>query len=350
MNILFFQNCISPHQIPYIKELSLNSYVDKIFLLVPRYDYNERKEMGWDNKKLIYKTNIKLFYKPSEEIIRDLLKNNINSYCFFSGIRADHDIFNWFNISLDYNVRRYIITEPPFTFNKPLWMHYIRFFLQDYKYVQYINGVFAIGEEAVKYYKNISKKWKVFPFQYVTEHHKRLKGTPNGKLKLLYIGNLCKRKNVKIVIQALKGLEDIEFTIVGDGKERHVLEKIAYKNNVSVSFIGVKNMEEIPYIIQEHDVLVLPSLHDGWGAVVNEAMDLGLYVIVSNKCGAKMMIEKEKTGDIFISNNVASLKKSITNSIILKNTIRDRINNNIVLFEKFRGKSVSQYFINCIKE
>ena len=29
-------------------------------------------------------------------------------------------------------------------------------------------------------------------------------------------------------------------------------------------------MKEIPSIMQENDVLVLPSLHDGWGAVVNK--------------------------------------------------------------------------------
>lgn len=349
MNFIFFQNCVSPHQIPYIKELASNPNIKEVVLIVPRYDYNDRQEMGWDNKRLIENTGIKLLLKPNEEVIKELLERNNFSFLFFSGIRADENVFNWFKISLNYNVKRYIITEPPFTFNKPLWMHYIRFFLQDYKFVKYINGIFGIGEDAVKYYKNISKKWEVFPFQYVTEHNERKKGAPTGNLKLLFVGSLCKRKNVKIVIKALKGLNNIEFTIVGDGKEKQKLEKLANKSNVSVSFLGTKSMKEIPSIMQEHDVLVLPSLHDGWGAVVNEAMDLGLYVLVSDKCGSKMMIEKGKTGNIFVSNDINSLKNSIIQSIKHKNIIRERINDNISYFEKFRSKSVSHYFINCLK-
>lgn len=346
MTLLFFQNCVSPHQIPYIKELTLNPSVKNVFLIVPRFDYNERQEMGWDNKRLLDNTGIKLLYRANEKTIKELLSEN--SYCFFSGIRADADVFAWFNISLKYKVKRYIITEPPFTYNKPLWLHYIRFFLQDYKFVKYIDGIFGIGEDAVKYYKNISKRWNVFPFLYVTEHNERTKGIPTGKLKLLFVGNLCKRKNVKIVIEALKGIKDIEFSILGDGEEKLELERLANKNKVAVSFLGFKSMKEVPSIMQEHDVLILPSLHDGWGAVVNEAMDLGLYVIVSDRCGARMMIEKHKTGDIFISNSYISLRGFISYVNENKEYIRANMYKNIDSFNRFRGNKIAEYFINCL--
>ncbi|WP_337558752.1 glycosyltransferase family 4 protein [Phocaeicola plebeius] len=349
MRLLFFQNCVSPHQIPYIKELVLTPKVEELFLIVPRYDYNERKNMGWDNRLLVSSTAIKIIYQPKKDIIKKLL-NKHDTYCFFSGIRADKDVFEWLKESLNYPVKRYIITEPPFTFNKPLWMHYIRFFLQDYKFVKYIHGVFAIGEDAVKYYKNISRKWKVFPFQYVTEHNERTKGVAKGDLKLLFVGNLCKRKNVTIVIEALKGLNNLEFTIVGNGEEKTNLKKLAQECKITVSFLGAKDMKEIPSIMQENDVLILPSLHDGWGAVVNEAMDLGLYVIVSNRCGARTMLDKGITGEVFISNNIKSLRGSIVHCLEIKDDIRKRIKDNIQSFDKFRGKSVAKYFINCIEK
>lgn len=349
MRFLFFQNCVSPHQVPYIKELALDRKIKEVLLIVPRYDYNERQQMGWDNKNLIENTEIKLLHKPSDEFVKALLSNNEKSYCFFSGIRADADVFNWFKTSLNYDVKRYIITEPPFTYSKPLWMHYIRFLLQDYKFVKYIDGIFGIGEDAVKYYQTISRKWKVFPFQYVTEHHERIKDTPIGNLKLLFVGSLCKRKNVKIVIEALKGLKDVDFTIIGDGEDRKALEELANNNHVSVSFLGTKSMKEIPSIMQEHDVLVLPSLHDGWGAVVNEAMDLGLYAIVSDRCGAKMMIKKGKTGDIFITDNIVSLRKSLVHAIGHIGSIRAEVYNNINLFQDFNSKNIAAYFIHCLK-
>ena len=166
MRIVFFQNCISPHQIPYIRECVKDIRINKCFLIVPRIDYQQRIDMGWDSSNLLRGTSIICKIAPSDEDVSEILEVNKNAYCLFSGIRADADVFRWFKLSLKYDVKRYIITEPPFTYNKPLWMHYIRFFLQDYKYVKYINGIFGFGQDAVDYYNSISKRWKVFPFLY----------------------------------------------------------------------------------------------------------------------------------------------------------------------------------------
>ena len=79
-------------------------------------------------------------------------------------------------------------------------------------------------------------------------------------------------------------------------------------------------------------------------------MDLGLYVIVSNRCGARTMINKGITGEVFISNNIKSLRDSITHCLEIKDDIRKKIKDNIKSFDKFRGKSVAKYLINCIEK
>lgn len=61
--------------------------------------------MGWDSSNLLIGTSIICNIKPSNENITNLLKTNTNSYCFFSGIRADTDVFHWFKMSLSYNVK-----------------------------------------------------------------------------------------------------------------------------------------------------------------------------------------------------------------------------------------------------
>lgn len=169
MNLIFFQNCLSPHQIPYIRECAKDERVDKVYFVMPRIDYEERSDMGWSNDMLLNESTVEFILKPTDEMVRELLDvGNKDVRCLFSGIRADADVFRWLNISIAFNVKRYIITEPPYIFDKPLWMHYVRFFLQDYKYVKHIDGVFAIGESCEKYYSSISKRWRVFPFIYVT--------------------------------------------------------------------------------------------------------------------------------------------------------------------------------------
>lgn len=348
MKLFFFQNCISPHQIPYIRECVKDGRIRGVHLIVPRADYIVRKEMGWDSTHLLGGTLIRLWLKPTDEQIAQLLKETKGVVCLFSGIRADKDVFRWFRLSLVYPVRRYIITEPPLVYGKPLWMHYLRFFIQDYQYVSHIDGIFGIGDMAVRYYRSISKRWKVFPFQYVTEVAKRTLPSPSGKVKLLFVGSLIPRKNVQIVMEALKDNSEIDFTLVGDGEERVKLEVIAQKNRINTRFLGIRPMNEVPEIMQQNDVLILPSLHDGWGAVVNEAMTLGLYVIVSDRCGAKALILDESDGLIFKSRNDRALKDSLNFVVAHIKDIRLKIDKRIEKAVRIQGKHVANYFVNCI--
>ena len=348
MKLLFFQNCISPHQIPYIRECVKDERIRSVHLIVPRTDYIVRKDMGWNSTHLLEGTSVHLCLKPTEEQVVQLLKDTKEIVCLFSGIRADTDVFRWFRLSLAYQVKRYIITESPLVYGKPLWMHYLRFFIQDYKYVSHIDGIFGFGDMAVRYYRNISKQWDVFPFQYVTENVKRTLPFPSGKVKLLFVGSLIHRKNVPVVMEALKDNSEIDFTLVGDGPERRKLEKLAQKNGVNARFLGTKPMSEVPEFMQHNDVLILPSLHDGWGAVVNEAMTLGLYVIVSDRCGAKSLLTDDTDGLIFKSKNVGSLKESLEQVVSHIQDIRLKTDKRIERAIRIQGSQVANYFVNCI--
>lgn len=348
MTLIFFQNCISPHQIPYIRECISDSRIKEIYLIIPRIDYSIRKDMGWDSSNLLENTHIKYLLRPKDEQICQLLENIQNLFCLFSGIRADKDIFHWFKLSLKYQVQRYIITEPPYTYKKPLWMHYLRFYIQDYQFVKNINGIFGIGEAAVNYYRNISKRWKVFPFQYVTQTIQRTLPSPSGNTKLLFVGSLSPRKNVKIVIEALKNNSNINFTIIGDGTEKEKLERLANKNHVSVKFLGTQPMNKISQFMQQHDILILPSLHDGWGAVINEAMTLGLYIIVSNRCGAKALITHRGEGYIYKYHSIPDLKRALQYANNNIASIRTNMETRIEQSQRIQGKNVAKYFINCL--
>ena len=58
MNLFFFQNCISPHQIPFIEELSVFTDVDRVVVIAPRVDYDDRKLMGWKASNLLKVSNV----------------------------------------------------------------------------------------------------------------------------------------------------------------------------------------------------------------------------------------------------------------------------------------------------
>lgn len=349
MILIFFQSCLSPHQMPFIRECIGINGVEKVYYIIPRIDYANRQAMGWGNDWMLADKSVVCKVLPTDDEVAALLCSVNDVRCLFSGIHADTDLFRWFKLSLFYNVKRYLVTEPPYTFDKPLWMHYLRFFLQDYKYVKNIDGVFAIGESCAKYYRAISSRWKVYPFVYVTDNKVYADEDVHGDLKVLFVGSLSKRKNVKVLIEALRGVSNIELTIVGDGTERQSLEQLAIERNVPAKFVGTKAMNEIPSIMVQHDMLVLPSLHDGWGAVVNEALTQGLFAVCSDKCGAKDLLLDARRGKVFANDNANSLKAILEEATENKDNLRaDKSYRRNWTLNHVNGKSIASYLVDCI--
>ncbi|MFM8316311.1 MAG: glycosyltransferase, partial [Deltaproteobacteria bacterium] len=75
---------------------------------------------------------------------------------------------------------------------------------------------------------------------------------------------------------------------------------------------GFQNQSHLPNYYYAADVLVVPSVKEPWGLVVNEAMASGTPVIASDCVGASYdLIEVGKTGYVFKSNDQESLAKTL---------------------------------------
>ena len=116
-------------------------------------------------------------------------------------------------------------------------------------------------------------------------------GIPEESLVVLFCGRLSREKNLPHLIDAYHQL-DVErksLVLVGDGELKQSLQDYVDRLGVdSVYFCGFKNRDEIAKYYVISDLLVLPSVRETWGIVVNEAMCFGLPVIVSSQVGAGM--------------------------------------------------------------
>ncbi|HEE9750606.1 TPA: glycosyltransferase, partial [Enterococcus faecium] len=96
-------------------------------------------------------------------------------------------------------------------------------------------------------------------------------------------------------------------------------------------------------LYRDNDVLVFPSLADGFGLAVIEALSNGMYVICSDSTGAKDIIMEGKNGDVFLTgdendlnNKIQYYKKNINkiDRLKIKETVNDltweRYNKNII--------------------
>lgn len=115
----------------------------------------------------------------------------------------------------------------------------------------------------------------------------RARGT-KGALRLVYMGRMPRLKALDITLQAIaKAREagvDITFDILGDGSQRRQLETLTAKLGLSphVRFHGFLPQDKCAEFLRVSDALVLNSLRECGGAVVLEAMSVGLPVIVSD--------------------------------------------------------------------
>lgn len=126
-----------------------------------------------------------------------------------------------------------------------------------------------------------------------------------GKTVFLFVGRLAPEKNVEILVDSYielkKKNQNIALLIVGDGSEGEILKKRITDSHVKdVYFMGYTLFPEIVQYYKMADVFILPSIYEPWGLVVNEAMIMGLPVIVSDKVGCrKDLVVEGENGFIF---------------------------------------------------
>jgi glycosyltransferase involved in cell wall biosynthesis len=117
---------------------------------------------------------------------------------------------------------------------------------------------------------------------------------------------------VRAVQGASKKEPSIQALMVGDGPLRQTCEDFARSHNVPVTFAGFLNQSQIIRAYAITDVLVLPSVGETWGLVVNEAMACSRPCLVSDRvgCGPDLVVPEE-TGVVFPHSDVPALEQSL---------------------------------------
>ena len=144
-----------------------------------------------------------------------------------------------------------------------------------------------------------------------------------NKKVILYVGRLVKVKNVELLLDAFKELfktnKNVELIVVGDGEEAQILQ-LQIKDLVKeghVIFAGKKEGDELMAYYNLGDFFVLPSKYEPFGAVVNEALLAGCYVLCSSAAGASCLIGDSVNGNVFSPDSlqelISLLKQSLDN-------------------------------------
>src|SRR5262249_31158530 len=116
-------------------------------------------------------------------------------------------------------------------------------------------------------------------------------GIAENATVFLFCGKLIPAKRPRDLVEAVgllpEGLPHIHLVFAGDGPLRPDLAAHARALGlVNVTLAGFRNQNERPDLYAAADALVLPSVFEPWGLVINEALNFGLYVVASDRVGA----------------------------------------------------------------
>ena len=203
-------------------------------------------------------------------------------------------------------------------------------------FVKVASGYIAAGTRARAYLMSLgAKEERVEIFQldvnkgYFMKEAAKYKGQREqtkkslgikSKYNLLFVGQLIERKGIMDLLKAYKKIAanpSWGLVIVGYGQLEEEISTFISDNQLErVTLLGTVEQYDLPKIYTATDCLVLPSLQEAWGLVVNEALYCGLSVIVSDMCGCGPdLVKTGENGYIYQTGNEVSLLEAI-NKII----------------------------------
>lgn len=206
----------------------------------------------------------------------------------------------------------------------------LRSFLR-YMIFKYATGVLVCGklgyESAVA--ANCPKS-KIIDFPYVVDRERLsqdslvsvpeelLQDLQDQRLVMYFSGRMIARKGLSSLLEALaickakNALVDSVLWIAGDGPLLNEYQKQADVLGLGqhVRFLGFVQMSLHSWLLNNSSIVVIPSLADAWGIVVDEGMQLGKVVVASNMVGSAIdRIHTESNGMLFSAGNVQELAK-----------------------------------------
>ena len=141
----------------------------------------------------------------------------------------------------------------------------------------------------------------------------------------LFAGKLEKVKDPQLLLSAFldgKFNRQVHLVFVGDGNLKAILKQNANAAQ-NIHFTGFINQSRIPEIYSNSDVVILPSISETWGLVINEAMACLKPVIISDQCGCAVdLVKNDINGYIFRTGDkkdlLTKMKKILEKGIVIQ--------------------------------
>lgn len=315
MHLIFWQNILSIHQAPLISELASRF---RVTIIAQEEISESRRSAGWRAPDM---GSAEVIVAPNELKIKDIVNNNRCATHIFTGIKAFPMVYRAFRLAVRCECHIMVQMEPYENSGWKSIFRSLRYKWLKYKYEKHICAILATGSSGYRCYSKIGfPSSKVFEWGYFTKKQVLActSQRKNDIFNILFVGRLDNNKQVVSLIREVINIKryDVSLTIIGAGPLAQEI-KAWVEQLENVHYVGSVPNDDIPTYMNQSDLLVLPSLYDGWGAVVNEALTCGTRVLCSSACGASCLLDGTDRGSVFSWEQTGSLQQHLVRWVSL---------------------------------
>lgn len=315
MKVVFISNFLTHHQVPFCIEIQKRLGDDFKFIstvkifdwrlklgfkdLDNEYDFvikaYENESLKEKAKQLVLDSDVVIIGSTTDELIEERLKK-------------DKIIFR-------YRARIFIFPDGFFktVFNKKklklFYNRHIKFRKNKNLYLLCANAYGPKDFNLLRLYKNKIYKWGYFleTNKYNIEDLMEKK-EQNSKIQIIWVARFIKWKHPEIVVKLAKNLKRYNYKfhikMLGTGvleeKIRKKIKKLKLEDVIEV--VGQVPSDKVKDYMEKSNIFIGTSdSQEGWGAVINEAMNAGCAIVANRKMGSVPLLIEDNVNGLMYS-------------------------------------------------
>lgn len=316
MKITFYSNFLNHHQLPLCLNLIQFKNVDFHFVAGQAMS-SERRILGYQDMNTLYSVCIPSYLSEENmEVAKTLI--------------MESDIVIWGDAPENLFKERILANKLTFRFTERIFKKwFFRFMPGFYKmyrryqnynfYILCAGGYVAQDFHAIGNFQNKLFKWGYFPkmIEYNLDDlfSKKLN---QPQIRILWCGRFLNWKHPELAIEAAIKLKEnyanFHLTMVGEGIEKKKIEQDIQTNGLiaEVECLSAQSPEGIRIMMETSQIFLMTSdAYEGWGAVVNEAMNSGCAVLGDVRVGSIPYLIQDQVNGLIYKNKKELIEKLV---------------------------------------
>ena len=314
MKVTFYSNFLTHHQLPFCLEMQKRLGDDFKFVSTTQI-FQWRLDMGFKDLDQEYDFVVRAY--ENDEMRKKAMQLAIDSDVVIIGSTTDELIEERLKQDkLTFRYRARVFIYPEGFFKSALSKEKIKLFYNRHlKYRKNKNlymlcaNAYGVNDfNSMGLYKNKVYKWGYFLETNTYDIEKLIEEKEhNEKMEIVWVARFIKWKHPEVVIKLAKNLKkqnyNFEITMLGAGALQDRIKRTIKKENLGdvVKLVGQVPSDKVKDYMEKANIFIATSdSSEGWGAVVNEAMNAGCAIVANKKMGSvPFLIQDNENGMMY---------------------------------------------------